>query len=264
MEDGEVIDSTSARTIHTAETSIHLDTNKYSQVYEANTESSLKDIDIPTNVITRFDYIIDIPADAERQWNVMIKMSSNPKTLESYEEQKGENPSLRWLKRIIAFMITYTPKIEISSEIAKYKTEQLEKIKIEYSSKMSNINAWQGLFTRLAISMDKYLKAITTSRFTNKVEKADVDLAISFIRPKLDYVCTLKDSRVLTVDTTKERIKMIQNKFKGQVVHKDEVLKFLTEQSVDVNIKTIERDLKKLEDEGKAKKGKRAQWEILE
>jgi hypothetical protein len=158
MEDGEVIDSTSARTIHTAETSIHLDTNKYSQVYEANTESSLQDIDIPTNVITRFDYIIDIPADAERQWNVMIEMSSNPKTLGSYEEQKGENPSLRWLKRIIAYMITFTPKIEISREIAQYKIEQLEKIRIEYASKMSNINAWQGLFTRIGISIDKYIK----------------------------------------------------------------------------------------------------------
>ena len=57
---------------------------------------------------------------------------------------------------------------------------------------------------------------------------------------------------------------MIQNKFKGKVVHKDEVHKFLTEQKFDVNIKTVERDLKELENAGSAKKGKRANWEFLE
>lgn len=264
MEDGEVIDSTSARTIHTAETSIHLDTNKYSQVYEANSESSLKDIEIPTNVITRFDFIIDIPADANRQWNVMLSMSGAEKTLSSFASRVEENEELRWLKRLMAHLISYTPEVTISREVADYKVQKLEELRKEYSPKITNLNAWQGIFTRIGISIDKYIKAITTSRFTNISTTADVDLAISFIRPKLDFICTLKDSRVSSIENVNERLNLILSNFKGQEVHKNSVLEFLKSRSIDVNIKTVERDLAELEEKGKVKKGKRAHWEILE
>jgi len=216
MEDGSVIDSTSARTEHKALTSIHLDTNKYSQVYKGQISSSLEDIDVPTNVITRFDYIVDIPADAERQWKVLLDISKGAKTIESFEKSGDVNQKLRVLKRIIAHMITFTPKVQISEEIAEYKIQQLEKLRMEYSPRIHNINQWQGLFTRLAISIDKYLKAITTSRFEAKTTQEDVDLAITFIKPKLEFICNIKDTRITLTDAANSRQDLIYESLRDQ------------------------------------------------
>lgn len=132
----------------------------------------------------------------------------------------------------------------------------MEELRLEYSTKITNLNAWQGLFTRIGISIDKYIKAITTSRFTNISTTADVDLAISFIKPKLDFICTLKDSRVSSIENSNDRLNLILSNFKGQEVHKNSVLEFLKSMSIDVNIKTVERDLAELEEKGKVKKGK--------
>ena len=64
------IDSTSARTRHEAVTSIHLDMNRYSQVYKGKEYDAYSDIDIPANIISRFDFIMDIPPDLNRQFQV--------------------------------------------------------------------------------------------------------------------------------------------------------------------------------------------------
>ena len=63
MEDGIAIDSTAARWEHEALTSIHLDMNRYSQINPAGNYDVYTDINIPTNIISRFDFIMDIPAN---------------------------------------------------------------------------------------------------------------------------------------------------------------------------------------------------------
>lgn len=263
MEDGEVIDSTSAKTTHIARTAIHLDTNRYSQVYSEGNALKLSDIDIPTNVITRFDYIVDIPADIERQWKVVMDMSSGARTLSSFKSKESVKQWQRILKRIIAYIVSYSPNIEISQDVSDYKVAQLQLLKEEYESKIANINEWQGLFTRLAISIDKYLKAITTTKFPiNVCKKSDVDIAIGFIRPKLDFVASLISDIPVNETAEVKRQNLILQVFKGRKFNKNEVTRVLNDKGISVTDKTVSRDLKDLVESGEIVKIKQGQWEI--
>ena len=66
MEEGRVIDSTSADTVHPAETALLIDMNRYSQLNPSTQFDSFTDIDIPINMLARFDYIVEIPRDEKR------------------------------------------------------------------------------------------------------------------------------------------------------------------------------------------------------
>jgi len=263
MEDGEIIDSTIAKTTHIARTSIHLDTNRYSQVNTQGNANSLDDIRIPTNVITRFDYIVNIPPDMERQWQVALEMSSGAKTLASYSIKEEEKDWIRILRRIVAYMISYSSKIELPLEVSEYKVEQLDLLKKDYEKRIQDIDSWQGLFTRLAISIDKYLKAITTTKFPlYKCEKKDVDLAINFIKPKLDFITTLKSNKLNPDSAETVRQKLIIEKFSSKEFSRKEVQEELKKIGQDVSEKTISRDLDTLVSAGKVKKVKRGTWAI--
>ncbi len=62
MEDGAVIDSTSAMAEHLAVTALHVDTNLYSQVKPIKHYAVFSDLNISMEVLSRFDFIIDIIA----------------------------------------------------------------------------------------------------------------------------------------------------------------------------------------------------------
>jgi hypothetical protein len=87
MEDGRVIDSTAARQTHPALTSIHLDTNKRSDLFpdsqlrgETIIAKRLDDIRIPMTILSRFDFVIDIPRDTERQLEVSRPCTTGQQT----------------------------------------------------------------------------------------------------------------------------------------------------------------------------------------
>src|SRR5262249_18277068 len=88
MEDGKVIDATAARQTHPALTSIHLDTNKRTDLFpdsqlrgDTIIAKRLDDIKIPMTILSRFDFVIDIPRDAERQLEVSLAMYDRPGTV---------------------------------------------------------------------------------------------------------------------------------------------------------------------------------------
>ncbi|MDZ7762976.1 MAG: hypothetical protein U5K00_00920 [Melioribacteraceae bacterium] len=61
MEDGKVEDSTSAMKTHHSATSIHVDMNRLSQVIPESKQSKFSDLSIPVNILSRFDFIMEIP-----------------------------------------------------------------------------------------------------------------------------------------------------------------------------------------------------------
>ncbi|MBK6766542.1 MAG: hypothetical protein IPG71_09595 [bacterium] len=83
MEDGLVIDATAAKQAHHALTSIHIDTNRLSHLH-ANDSSpqsptdQLLDVGITMNVLSRFDFIIEIPRNTARQLEIALEMHSEP------------------------------------------------------------------------------------------------------------------------------------------------------------------------------------------
>ena len=66
MEDGQVKDSNTPRVTHEAVTAIHVDMNKVTDVGTEVVANSYADINIPYNIISRFDYIVQLPANLDR------------------------------------------------------------------------------------------------------------------------------------------------------------------------------------------------------
>lgn len=263
MEDGEVIDSTSAMWTHEAITSIHLDTNKKSQVDPSQNLNPFEDIDIPINILSRFDFIVDIPRDIERQFVIAYEMLKGEKTLVSYNEEKTESEWQRELRRIVAYVRTNFSKIEFSAEVSDYIIKRIKYLRIEYSEKFKDPELLADIVTRLAISLQKYVKAIACLNLRSSAKNSDVDYALDFIKYKLDFLASLNISDAkhqINVKklTKKDRIKKILEDFPGKTVNGRAVIaRFLDYPEYSVCDKTIRRTL----DETGTKVG-HDKWEI--
>lgn len=248
MEDGIAIDSTAARWEHEALTSIHLDMNRYSQVNPAGNYNVYNDIDIPTNIISRFDFIMDIPADLKRQSQVAYDISKGDKIISSLNRRVTENKWERELKRMVAYIRTYFYKVKISDDINTYIRDKIELVvnKNEFSS------ALPDTITRLAISVQRYVKAIASSRQSLKASKEDVDRAFDFIGEKLKFLSTfdhvtVPKTLIQKKPTIQERQAMLREQYKGKEVTVDEIKDYLKKEiDFEYTDRTITRDLEKI------------------
>jgi DNA repair photolyase len=248
MEEGQVIDSTSAYRIHEAKTSLHIDQNRYSQIQgdrkaEFNTYS---DIAIPMNVLSRFDFIMEIPNDAVRQDEVAGAMG-----ISSLGEQQDEWQALEWerrLKMLIAFLRSETRGVTFSDEINEYimkrVTELLDHVK-EYSLYSKAIQDIQLRFVRSVYKIVKTIACLDTQR---DATKAHVDYALSFVTHKLEFITHIKPEdiaeEILDGNDSAARQKIISKEFKGKQFTVIDVMKFLKGKvSAEVSDKTIRRDL---------------------
>ena len=263
MEDGEVIDSTAAHWIHEAITSIHLDTNKYSQVGMMSGTNSIKDIDIPTNILSRFDFIIDIPRNIERQYEIADKIHEGERTLSSSGKRETEKERQRDLRRIVAYVRTYFNDVTVSSDVSDYISEKVKLCRQEYEKKFKDTGLMADIITRLIISIQKYIKAIASANLRTNAINSDVDYAFKLIKHKLDYLSSLGSSD--TSDSVKkykeeDRIKLIHERLEGKIVDGKMVLKLYKEYPeyiYDLSNRTLVRDLNKAGN--KISQGK---WEI--
>jgi DNA repair photolyase len=248
MEEGQVIDSTSAYRIHEAKTSLHIDQNRYSQIQgdrkaEFNTYS---DIAIPMNVLSRFDFIMEIPSDAVRQDEVAGAMG-----IPRLGEQQDEWKALEWerrLKMIIAFLRSETQVVIFSNEINDYiigkVTELLNHVK-EYSLYSQAIQDIQLRFVR---SVYKIVKTIACLDTKLEATKEHVDYALSFVTHKLEFITHIKPEDIVQEipdgNDPVARQKILSKEYKGKQFTVNEVMKFLKGKvSTEVTDKTIRRDL---------------------
>lgn len=262
MEDGVAIDSTSARTRHEAVASIHLDQNRQSQVNPSGRFNSFTDINIRTNLLSRFDFIIDIPPDQDRQFEVALSMLKNIGEMEATEEFSLQPRWQRYLQVIVAYIRTYFRFTEPSRETEKYIKERLEQF-IKGDDRYNNIP--NGMMTRLAVSILKYAMAISAANLRMSVWEEDIDVAFEFIEEKLNFLTTVNPGDVVDSDaqpdapSPQNRHEFIRGHFNGQVVSPAEVHDFVAvNYSQPVDKKTISRDLKKI-GERKA----HGKWQIL-
>ena len=254
MEDGEVIDSTAAHWIHEAITSIHLDTNKYSQVGMMSGTNTIKDIDIPTNILSRFDFIIDIPRNIERQFEIAYMIIKGERILSSYGRGETEKEWQRDLRRIVAYVRTYFSDVTVSSDVSDYISEKIKLYRQEYEKKFKDTGLMADIITRLIISIQKYIKAIASANLRTNALNSDVDYAFKLIKHKLDYLSSLGSSDTsLLVDGVKkykqeDRINIIHERLEGKIVDGKMVLELYKEYPeyiYKLSDKTLVRDLNK-------------------
>jgi DNA replicative helicase MCM subunit Mcm2 (Cdc46/Mcm family) len=259
-----VRDNTAARTVHKALTSIHLDMNRLSQVNPHKKYNGHEDIGIPTNILSRFDFIIEIPRDVDVQLLVSLDMIEKRKKSGNYNPNNfSTNDWARKLKVIVAYQTSYFRSISINQGVRKYKKKKLKELTKKYSSQeFASPYVFSDMLTRLANSIDKYAKAIACSECRTIILKKDVDEALSFIDFKLKFL--FQDKSVRTkMNPIQERCDIIWGKFRGTSAKRKDIIDYVNSKaSKPVREKTVDRDLEVLEKEGKAKKVKQGLWRI--
>lgn len=267
MEDGEVIDSTSSRTVLPAITSIHLDMNRLSQVNGTTDKDVYTDLKMPLNIISRFDFIIDIPYDIQRQIQIVFDMMQGEKLLGN---QSTENKTPEWVNEL-RFLIEKTKEknknIMLNADISVYVKLKLEKL-IEGNSKYLKVmKTFGSMLTRMQVSLEKILKSIATSEMCSSVKEEHVDEAFRFLTHKLHFLQNLdpieipKDlSENICEPKRREEIILKTILSKSSIKTKDLQIIINKEMKKDYDIKTIQRDLKELNFQNKINNPKKGIW----
>ena len=159
----------------------------------------------------------------------------------SISNKKDNNWKELIREKIVLMKETYQIK-EIPDVVKGYITEKMEELKNNFKSKFENINEWQGLFTRLPVSIHKYLYAISCCH-REEINKNHVDIAMKFIYPKFEYVSSLSSNVSSSLSDSDLRKKLIETAFETQEsLTKDQISDVLKEECLNFSDKTISRD----------------------
>ena len=261
MEDGEVADSTVAKQRHQAIVTIHIDMNKLSDIYLSETvpytpHAKLKDIQLPLNILTRFDAIIELERDAQRQLKVALDMHSQPPVISSGKIHEKDKQWSREAKLIVGYIIEnyFSPKI--AKGVLDYIKTKQSKLFEENKNMIDRLSIVGDYQTRLSNSIYKYVFAIARMNLRNKVYRQDVDFAFSFVEYKFKFIKSILDKLKIPSDWDKpiynmfdslSRRQFIEESFKYKEFTLDDVVTHIEENYGDtVKSRTIYRDLGKV------------------
>ena len=253
MEDGEVIDATSSRTILQAVTSIHLDMNRISHVQNTTSTDFYDDLKIPLNIISRFDFIIEIPSDVRRQIDIVTEMIEGKKVFSTSNELANTPEWIKELQYLIETTKEMFPSITADQSISAYVRDKLNSFLAENENYIDLMKTFGSMLTRIEITLEKLQRAIACSEMTEYVTEAHVDEAFKFLSNKLEFLKNLdpisvSDSiREKLSDKKRRHAKILEllkqkNSFKTEEIHKA-VKKSLGKEC---SLKTIQRDLNNL------------------
>jgi len=267
MEDGKVIDSTAANKTHHALTAIHIDMNKHSDVYLNDTEGGanagfarLDDLGLSMNVLTRFDYIVDIPRDTERQMDIALMMHTGAQHTSQYPTSRRITETERELKVLVAYLRTEFAEVTIPEDLienyVRVKQKELVDCNREELHRRQLLGDYQ---TRLSNSVHKYVFALARGNARSTATKDDVDEAFRLIRTKMTFLATIEHFELPEnwnhepeAKKVLERRQFILNTFAGADVTVEEVqARVRKDFGKDVSLTTIRRDLKEIADKPK-------------
>lgn len=271
MEDGEIIDSTSSRTVLPAVTSIHVDMNRLSQVENSKDKDVFNDLGIPLNIISRFDFIIDIPADLKRQINVVFDMMGGKKILSQGSEISSTPQWLIELRYLIEKTKEEFDTIELGADISEYIKNKFENLIQSNDKYLDIMKNFSSMLTRIQISIEKMIKAIACSSMSNTVKEEHVDYAFKFLKHKLEFLKNLDpieipDNFDKNIDEKSRREKVIMDIIQNRRSTKTENIRVELNKRMkkEYNVKTIQRDLKELSSKNRINSHKKGVWKLGE
>ena len=195
MEDGKVIDSTSANTTHPAVTSLVMDLNPRSTVDPKWKSSSpligrqkLKSIGLPINFLSRVDLIHEFTSSLSEE----IKTSSEM-ILKSGAPQKATD-RLQEIKYTIARIKDKIPTVTISKEIREYasaKYSEMANKRLMGDNHLLN-NQAQNFMRRLSKSLLKIAMCYARANAQSSVNRSHVDFAIEHLKDKFDFILSIE------------------------------------------------------------------------
>jgi spore cortex formation protein SpoVR/YcgB (stage V sporulation) len=149
---------------------------------------------------------------------------------------------------MVAYIRTNFYKVEISAEINDYIREKIKSI----TENNKNSSVLSDTITRLAISVQRYVKAIASSKHSFKASRQDVDRAFEFIEEKLKFLSTFGHvsvpmTQIQRNPTPQERQAMLREQYKGKEISVDETKEYLKKETgYEYGDKTVVRDLEKI------------------
>jgi DNA replicative helicase MCM subunit Mcm2 (Cdc46/Mcm family) len=197
MEDGIIEDSTAARATHLAQTSIHLDLNKLSDLspHILNPKlHRLDDIKIPMHLLSRFDFIVDIPRDTARQTDVALAMYSS---LTSTRDLPDEHDLFRTLRVLIAYLRTAHSEVSFSAEVREYMKAKHSELVETNRLQFSRLPWLSDFQTRTTVSIAKFTAAAARLADRSEAQKEDVDLILPFVARKYEFLRSFQSHLVV-------------------------------------------------------------------
>lgn len=186
MEDGKVIDSTAAKTIHPSETAIHLDTNKITDLFpEKQVKGFTDDVNIPMNVLSRFDYICDIPRDVEKQIANSLERFEGGTAILKEEPKKGLDLKKREIGKLVAFLRSTHMEVTFSSKVRGYMREKFEEIRDANIDQLKDLPLLSDFIQRMQNSIHKFVSAYARMNDRSYATNEDVDASLPFLKEKM-------------------------------------------------------------------------------
>ena len=213
MEDGEVHDSTSAKMTFQANTSIHLDFNRASDLLLTPAKGKA-DVSIPMNIISRFDVVYDIPRDYERQLAAARAMIMNTEVVGPHQRHE-QTEAIRRLQLLVAVLRTNIPRVEIPVAVRHYTSVRMDDLWTLFDSH-SLLQDYLSLFqTRMVNSVFKLAAAHARGQGRSEADISDIDRAVSILRHKVIFLRSLvtEHSRLLAGDKQQWRKNQAEGHF---------------------------------------------------
>ncbi len=242
MEDGTLIDGSAAKATIEADTALHVDLNRKSHLnpQDANPDP-IRDIGLELHTLSRFDVIVEIPRDKQRQLEVVNRMLKGSKSVGG----SSRNVEDRQLKVLIALLRDMTPEVELPAAVVK----QVKGF-VDRQVKTFDHELISDFLTRLSNSAQKLIAAHARLQRRKKATLEDWEA----IRPLLENRILFLQDLLMQTDSaqaapnyhdTKTRRRFMKKHFDGQVVSaKDVVQAIASECHTVISLRTVERDLK--------------------
>ena len=195
MEDGRCVLSGAARATLRANAAIHFDLNRQTDLFLARDKLAnvVEDTQMPAQIISRLDFIIEFERDLALQNEKaisMLRVSSMPKKETNYISKYCHKHDLevgRVLKLIVAYVMEEFPEIDRSS-VLEYTEEKFRQIDLINEGNLKKMKEMSMFMTRMANSVIKYIEAITRIQLLDEANQASVDLAFKLLSRKLDFL----------------------------------------------------------------------------
>lgn len=265
MEDGKVEDSTAANVEHPTNTSIHLDTNKRTDLFpdsklqgDTIVAKRLDDIRIPMTSLSRFDFIVDIQRDIDRQKEIAKEMFEvSDEEMDDNGSDKSPNHWARKLKVLVAFLRTKHEEVKFPEETREAMKKEQDDLWESYEKGQDRWPWLSDFLTRLSNSVYKFSAAFARMNDRGESTKEDVDKTFKLIRRKFDFIDSLGEQIRLTETQNtsyepqapqgNELDVWLSDTFQGQRVKTKDILEAYEEEfEVELVRRTLNRHLPKV------------------
>ena len=204
MEDGRCNISGAASGTFEAETGIHIDLNRKSDLFldPQLKKKAVDDTGLPTYIISRFDNIVELKKDARVQAKKAKDLlgnssrRSNPSSsIGRFCAKNGLDPE-RFQKLLVAYVREHLGVIDRRpvSRHMKRRLDELFRANKKHVKKLDDIAMFQ---TRFSHSVIKFVTALTRIQLLSVANKDAVDKAYHLLSRKLDFLKNLKPDLIV-------------------------------------------------------------------